>query len=240
MFDKKIKFYCSLPEVLEKYPIIKSKDFNYAWLKKSAIEYKKDLQTNSKYQHVNGTIKCTGIHSILNKGYILRSWFDLTIKTTNDPYKFEYIIPQEIAAYLEEKKYNKQLITWFSGDDSRLSVPLSENSLQTLIKIITPWAVSIPKGWNLLIQPIPYPDETAFTATHGILESGDFYEINPILAWHKKNEDVLIKAGTPLCQLIPIKETEIKVENLPYDDNIKKQEAQWRYNISHKFTRDYT
>ena len=239
IFNKKIKFYCSLPEVLEKYPIIKCKSGHFNWLKRSSQEYKNDYEINHKCKHISGVIKCDGIHSILNTGYILKTWFDFTIKTTDDPYKFEYIIPSEIFSDLEQKKYNKQLISWFSGNDSKLNTPLPKQSLQTLIKIIMPWSVSIPKGWNLLIQSVPYSDETSFTSTQGILKSGDFFEINPIIIWHRKNEEVLIKAGTPLCQLIPIRDTDIEIENLPYNEKIKKHEEQWKYNISHRFTRDH-
>ncbi len=239
MFNKKIKFHCSLPEVLEKYPIIKAKEHRPQWIKESAAVYKNDLKNISKTSHVHGTVKCVGIHGLLNQGYVLRSWYDLTIRTGSDPYQFEYFIPEAISNYLQERNYKNNLISWFSGDDSRLKVPVPEGSLKTVIKLVMPWSVSIPKGWSLMIQPVPYADETAFSSTPGILPSGDFFEINPIIVWHKMNSETLIKAGTPICQLIPIKDQEVDFENLPYDEEIKKHEMMWKFNISHKFVRDY-
>lgn len=238
MFKKKVKFYCSLPEVLEKYPIISAKGCKPLWLKESAASYKKDLQ-NAKTSHVNGVIKCTGIQSVFSKGFIMRTWHDLTIKTGSDPYRFEYFIPEAITAYLQERNYNNQLISWFSGKDPSINFPISDNCLKTPIKFITPWAVQIPVGWSLLIQPIPYPDDPIFTATPGILGQGDFYEINPIVIWNKLNSEILIKAGTPICQLIPVKDDEIDVVNLPFDEKIKNHAINWKFNIGHRFIRDH-
>lgn len=240
MFKKKIKFHCLLPEVMEKYPIIKASECKPQWIKDSAMAYKNDLKSTAKTNHVNGTVKCVGIQSILRRGFILRTWHDLTIKTTNDPNKFEYFIPPAITAYLQERNYHNQLISWFAGDDPRIRVPVPEGSLKTLIKLVMPWSVEIPSGWSLLIQPIPYPDDVSFTATSGILSKGDFFEINPILIWHKLNSEVLIKAGTPVCQMIPVRDQEIEFENLPYDEKTKKNAMMWRFNVTHRFVRDHT
>jgi hypothetical protein len=237
--NKKIKFHCLLPEVMEKYPIIKAKEYKPLWLRDSALAYKQDLQNNSKTNHVNGTVKCSGIQSILNRGFILRTWHDLTIKTGTDPHKFEYIIPEAISSYLHARNYDSPLISWFDGEDPRMRVPVPDGSLKTIIKLTMPWSVEIPKGWSLLIQPIPYPDETAFTATHGVLDQGNFFEINPILVWHKMQSETLIKAGTPICQLIPIKNEQMDFENLPYDDETKKRAMSWKYNICHRFVRNH-
>ena len=237
LFKKdKIKFFCSLPEVKEKYPIQPAKDVNFSWFKKSAIAYRTQ---NKQDINVSGTAKCPGIHNICSKGYILKSWFDVKIKTTDNPNEFQFAIPPQIQNYLQEKNFNKELIKWFAGDNPALSIPLPEHSLQTLIKITMPWAVYIPRGWNLLVMPIPYPDHPEFTCTHGILPSGDFHEIHPILAWHKKEGEVTIDAGTPLCQLIPIKNEDIGVDVLEWNDFAKKQEEKWIYNMSHKFKRLY-
>jgi hypothetical protein len=239
MFSKKIKFHCLLPEVMEKYPIVKAKECKPMWIKDSAAAYKNDLKTNSKTNHVNGTVKCSGIQSILNKGFILRTWHDFTIRTGSDPFQFKYVIPEAITTYLKARNYDSQLISWFPGNDPRMQVPVPDGSLKTLIKLVMPWSVEIPKGWSLLMQPIPYSDETAFSCTHGVLGRGDFYELNPILVWHKMNSETLIKAGTPVCQLIPVRDEELEFENLPYDEETIKRAMRWKFNITHRFVRDH-
>lgn len=236
---KKIKFYCSLPEVLENYPIVKAKEFKFEWLKQSGQQFKKNVDNRNVGESISSTAKCPGIHSIIKTGYILPSWFDFSIKTYADPNRFEYFIPQNIQNYLDERNYKKQLISWFDSSNPAIAIPSHENYLQTLIKIIMPWAVSIPKGYKLLIQPIPYPDTTDFSSTIGVLTSGEFYEIHPILRWHSLNKEVFVKAGTPLCQLIPMQDKEIEVEILHYDNNIKKKEIEWNFMTSHKFIREH-
>ena len=234
-FKKSIKFYCSLPEIKEKYPIIPARNFHPNWAKQSAHAYKALVKNTSQFSRTTGTIKCPGIKDICSKGYILTSWFDISILTTSNPIEFQYAVPQGLPEYLKTRNFNKDLIKWFSGDVPQVSIPLPESSLQTLLKISTPWVVSIPKGWSLMIMPIPYPDEPEFTCTHGLLESGNFYEINPIVSIHKRPGEILIKAGTPLCQLVPMKTDTIDVEILDYDSSIEKKEQVWNYNAVHRF-----
>ena len=229
---KSIQFHCSLLEVKENYPIIPSKNFHPTWAKRSAQVYKELLKQNLLDDSKLGTIKCPGIREISSKGYILTSWFDVSILTTDNPIAFQYAIPQQLTPYLEEHNFGKNVIKWFSGDLPQINIPLPEHSLQTLIKIVTPWTVTVPNGWSLLIMPIPYPDQPEFACTHGILESGDNYEINPILAIHKRPGELFIKAGTPLCQFIPIKHNNIDVEILSSE---KVTSQQLNFNDVHRF-----
>jgi hypothetical protein len=239
MFNKspKLNFYCSLPEVMDRYPIIPAKNFRPQWARDSAVAYKEFVKNSPVNVRTTGTVKCPGIRDISSKGFILQSWFDFSILTTDNPIEFQYALPQGLDKHLKDLGFKKDLIEWFSGDVPQVTIPLANNNLQTLLKIITPWAVSIPKGWSLLIMPIPYPDEPEFTATHGILGQGDFYEINPILKWHKRPGELLVKAGTPLCQLIPIKDNTIEYEITEYTNEIKQKERNWLFNMTHSFSR---
>ena len=233
----KIKFYCSLPEVKDKYPIISAKDFRPHWAKASALAYKEFVKNTPAHVRTTGTVKCPGIRDISSRGFILQSWFDFSILTTSNSIEFQYAVPQGLVEHLKESGFKKDLIEWFSGDVPQVAIPLAKNDLQTLLKIATPWVVSIPKGWSLLIMPIPYSDEPEFTATHGLLERGDFYEINPILKWHKRPGELLVKAGTPLCQLIPVKDEFIECEILGYNAEIKQKERNWLFNMVHSFSK---
>jgi len=238
--ERSIDFYCSLPEVKQTYPIIESKTSEFKWIKDSAICYKNQSKETGIFQHVSGTAKCNGIMSLVNQGYLLRSWFDLTIKTFEDPYRFEFFVPESIFSFLQEKNYNKSLVSWFSGDDPVIKIPLNEGSFQTVLKIVTPWAVTIPKGYKLLIMPVPYADETNFESMPGILTSGNFYEINPIIKINKKPGELFIPAGTPLCYFIPMKEENVKVKFKDYNEKIKKEELKTMYNLKHRFLKKFS
>lgn len=237
MFFKKdkIKLYCELSEVGEKYPIIPAKSYNYNWFRASSKCFKNVAKEKSNYEQITGVVKCPGIKPIMNKGYIVQSWFDLTIRPLPHPNRFEFFIPQGLFDYLKEKKYDKRLISWFSGEEPAHAIPLPDNQLQSLIKITLPWAASIPKGWQLLLMPIPYPDMTEFTAVHGILEPGDYYQINAIIKINELNKEFIIPAGTPLFQLIPIRNNLEDIEISDYTESIKKLELKNKFESNNTF-----
>jgi hypothetical protein len=234
-FKKPIKFYCELPEVREKYPIIPASSYKFNWFKQSSLDFKKTALSKGSYEQVTGIIRCPGVKSILKKGYIVRSWFDLTIKPLNNGAGVEYYIPEGIYSYLEEKNYTKKLISFFSPDNSSHVIPLTYNQLPALIKITLPWSVSIPKNKELITIPIPYPDITEFTSVHGILESGDFYQLNAIIKINQIDKEFTIPAGTPLLQLIPIDTKNEPVEFLNYDNKIKSLEIKDKFLSNNTF-----
>ena len=230
----KIKFYCELSEVKERYPIVSAKSQQFDWFRKSAQCFKTIKKEKAAYEQITGIIKCPGVQPIMKKGYVMQSWFDLTIKPLEDN-RFEFFIPQGLYSYLKEKNYDKRLISWFSGDDSAHAIPLQDEQLSSLIKITLPWAVTIPKGWSLMLMPIPYPDMVEFTAVHGILEAGEYYQINAIIKINQIKKEFTIPAGTPLFQLIPIKDVSDDVEILDYSDSIKQLETKNKFTANNTF-----
>lgn len=237
MFFKKntIKFYCELPEVKEKYPIFPAKVHKFDWFRQSAKCFKDIIKQKSTHEQLTGVVKCPGVSPIMNKGYIVQSWFDLTIKPLVHPDKFEFFIPQGLFSYLKEKNYNKRLISWFSSEDPAHAIPLAEDQLQSLIKITLPWAVSIPVGWQLLFMPIPYPDNNQFIAVHGVLEPGEYYQINAIIKINQFTDEFTIPAGTPLFQIIPVKTDLPTVEILDYSESIKELELKHKFESNNTF-----
>lgn len=194
-----IKFKCAIQDIKDKYPLIQSKSYKFDWLSKAARSFKMAASDNPTI--TTGVSKCKGIRDILSKGLLLPAWYDFSILTSEDPLAFQYAIP-------EKNKYNFEMLNWFSNDVAQVQTPLPSNSLQSVIKIITPWSVEISEDWSLLVIPIPYPDEPEFESTIGILEGPGSYEINPILKIHGKPGELSVFAGTPLCQLIPIHKSE--------------------------------
>ena len=230
----KIKFYCELPEIKETYPIIPASSYKFNWVRESAIAFKEMASKKGAYEQITGIVKCPGVFPIMKHGYIVQSWFDLTIRPLGDG-RFECHIPQGIFSYLKDRNFDKRLISWFSGDEPAHAVPLSSEQVQSLIKITLPWSVSIPKGWQLMFIPIPYPDITEFTAVHGLLESGEFYNINAIIKINQCNKEFTIPAGTPLFQIIPTKLNLKEIEILDYDASIKELEIKNKFLSNNTF-----
>ncbi len=228
-----------MPEVLEKYPIIPAKKHRFEWMRSSAQAYKEISQQQGQIQKVSGTVKCFGLQNIMQTGYILPSWFDITVNTGSDPNKFEFAIPEGIDSYLKARGFDRSLVGWFSGTESALTVPTPTNSLKTLLKICTPWTVSVPKGLRLLFMPIPYPDQPDFSAVHGILEPGDFYDVNAIIQIHRRPGQLHIPAGTPLCQMIVVRDEDPEVSIELQDHNNRQLEIANRFKTGHSFITKY-
>ena len=234
---KKVTFHCKLPEVLETYPILPAKNVKFDWLRQSSLSYKKMLEERGRKESIAGTVKCPGMINIMQKGWILQSWFDLTIIThENETDRFQFSLPSDIDSYLKDCDWNKGLISWFSESEPALRIPTAQNDLHTLIKISTPWTVEVPEGKSLFMFPIPYPDEAEFSAVHGILESGKFYDINAIIKVHKRPGELFIPAGTPLCQMIVIDDRDDDiVQNLQTEKN-RMEELKTRFRVTHRFS----
>lgn len=232
----KVTFHCKLPQVLEQYPIVSARSIKFDWLRQSAIDFKKLVEQKGNYQHVAGTAKCSGLQNIMQRGWILNSWFDLLIRTSqHDGDRFEFSVPESIEQHLAGTDWERKLVSWFSGSDASLRVPVPQNSLQSLIKIATPWTVSVPKGQALLMMPLPYPDQPEFSAVHGIIEPGEFYDINAIISVHRRPGELLIPAGSPLCQMMVIDLDDPAIEQGPQSAENKKAELTTRYKKIHRF-----
>jgi len=210
----KFKFYSSVPGVVEQYPILSTKEVRHLWIKKALEIYKKRTSNLSSYgpQCVSAA-KCPGIKDLGNLGWTVTTWFDLIIET-NGKNQFAWKVPATFPQSLQQiTNYVKEPIKVIDLTHLENQVPVPPYSLDLLVKISMPWSVEIPKGWNLLMVPINYSDDTRFQCSSGILRSGNFVEVNPQIFWNVLYGQELIKAGTPLCQLIPIPDQSFDIEH---------------------------
>ena len=70
--------------------------------------------------------------------------------------------------------------------------------------------------------PLPYPDTFEFESAIGLLDPSISSEINIQGYWNLQNQSHTIKAGTPLCQIIPVTEQSLKlvVRDMNYKDEL--------------------
>jgi hypothetical protein len=231
---KQPTFYCSLSEVLENYPLVPAKSLRPKWVTESARAYKQEVEQMGTQTPVKGTARCPGIFKLMHRGWILKSWFDITIIPEHGTSRFRVHVPEGFESYLRQRGFTKSLINWFSGDLVSRAIPLKEGSLDTTIKITTPWTVSVPKGQTLLFLPLTYADRQDFTCAPGVLEPGECYDINPIICIHTDKE-VFIPAGTPLLQIMSIQQEDIELAQLlETPEHWAKDQAQM-YRHSHTF-----
>jgi hypothetical protein len=201
----KIKFKCLIPEVLKETPIKKSKPNNFKWFLKAASDFKK----NKPSKEEGHTARCPGIINVLNTGWLHCAYQDFTIKTDGRLDSFEW------HSEIDQRKLKygflmQNYVHFHTPDQLDKFRPFNENTLKVILKIQSPWRVSIPKGYYLLSTSVPFNDDTRFTAATGILKGE--VNLNIQLFWHKTNSIEIVKKGTPLCQYFLIKEETIEEE----------------------------
>ena len=221
-----LKFYSFLPDLTKDTQIAKASAMEFEWLKKAFEDYK----ANNINSH---TSKCPGIISIMNSGYIQKTYQDVHITTKyfseNDGgFKWHSSINQKALHY---GNILNDYVSCHAPDQLYKFKLLPQNTLPSIVKIQSPWFVEIPKGYSLLSMPIPYGDTNNFTAATGILKGNNF--LNVQLYWHCLEGTIHIKKGTPLCQYILIKDEHIECE-------IKTMDTEDQFLSLYKNNKNYT
>jgi hypothetical protein len=233
-------FYTSNEANLLLTPIVEASEVKMPWVDDSIQFFKSQQDCPNKMRH-SATHMCSGIRHLAQSGWILKAPFDFYIETNGDGHSFKWNTPSE-----------KHKIDFFPQEFFGNIAQLPKNTLKTIIKVETTWSVKIPEKWNLMYIPLQYHNETRFTSSIGILNQKHSSEIHAVLFWNVLNGRTLIKAGTPLCQLIPVpvekinfevcmsteKEDKLKqlrdnIQQCKFVNNLKDQEAAYNqyYNI---------
>lgn len=240
MFLKKsfIRFANLIPGVEEVHPIIPAKEYKFDWmasLNKSCNNSNKNLPV---HQQKGNTAQCPGINSLMRKGYIVTAPFDFYIKTSADRENFEWRM--NIDPTMFSKDANRPYVAAHTPDQLHNFSPARKDSLNTIIKINTYWSVFSSDDIDLLQMPIPYPDHNIFTACYGIIDTDNYCDLILQLQWHKINEEVLIKAGTPLCQLVPIpKKFDVNLEVAAMTPKDLYKSKAYGYLTMHRFVKNF-
>lgn len=212
-----IRFYSLESGVLDLFPITKS----------SAI--KRPFVDLPEYQDIPSTKNCPGIRKIVSTGWVVLAPADFLIKTTGDGTTMEWMEPWRFTKISEGRESYVS-----SHGPAQTELLADADTLRTVIKIETPWRVETSDDVVLLQIPVTYNNEQRFYAATGILDAGYGHTINVQLFWKNLNGETLVRAGTPLCQLIPMSRQSINTSS--YDVVIeeateldKKKEREFNY-----------
>lgn len=185
-----IRFYSVHEGAVDLYPIIKS-----SYLKRSCLD--KDLYSPD----VLPTSNCPGIRKVTSAGYIILAPADFEITTSGDGVSFSW---NEAAIFNKGYHGTESYVNYHSQEQSTPILKNFENVLKTVIKIETPWRVEASDDIVFLQIPVTYNNESRFEAAIGIMDPKYSHAINVQIYWKELNSSTLVKAGTPLCQYIPI------------------------------------
>ena len=204
-------------DLCEVYPIIPAKKTEKSWWKIMKSHYDILLSnTRKEFKGTAPTIKyCPGIYDFTNYGYIVPAWQDFKFKVDDDG---------EIEWQLHPSMKNVENIYTHSQEQVD-TCPILDNTVLYILKVVSPWLISTPKGTSLIICKPFYHYSNDFDICPGVLDSDmDFslanHQINAMIRFNVKNKVIHIKEGQPLIQIIPFNRTNWKLKYLEIDKYI--------------------
>lgn len=203
LFKKnKITFVCHQEPFLNAWPPIYSKDVQRPFLKKAHKAYQEDQLKHEKditcpfIKHRN-TARCDGIRDMISSGYLIRLHRDIRISTNGDGESYKFDILKSVT------EPNREDLSGFNKGQYADFIDIPENTLKTVLKINTPWLIDTTDYCFIQTHP-SYFGENRFTVVEGILDPLKNRQINIIFFWHILDGTEILRAGTPIAQLIPI------------------------------------
>ena len=211
-----IEFFNNDSSVIDNYPIIESKKINLNWAKRVREDYENHVKEGTDkalgFVHL---ARCPGIFDLFKCGYVVPLHADIIIK------------PNEDGSGFQVKAASSHFFVKHQGIKFLAKPPWAADFI---VKIDTGWRVIAPKGVKFLFLPIAYPDTFDFTSTIGILDSSTSTGVNFQMFWNATEPETLIRAGTPLGQLIPL--TEKKYQMIQRE--MTQQERDWLHQQARK------
>jgi len=232
IFKKKkpwIRFYSVDPGVADLHPWFPARKLHRKW-RTDAIKQQNDPSKRCPYLRVkklwervqnemhgrDGTpeiyshaVTCPALTGLMDSGYVLPAPADFIIKTDGTGVNFEWASQM---LFNNNQRYVKAHIPQ-QTEGMRDLVDQTKDVLDWTVKLELPWRVQAHPDVVFIQMPIPYWDEDRFTPPIGIVDPSYSYEINLQLFWHKiEAGEYLVKAGTPLCQWVPVHRDFLKMQ----------------------------
>lgn len=213
-----VRFYSIEPGVRELFPIIPSSHIKRKFTTAPVTEG----EPSSKF--------CPGIRKIVSTGWIVTAPADFLIKPFDNGLSFEWLEPWRFGSQANTLRGT----SYISEHGPNQVIDLLDDpatTLKSIVKVQTPWRVESSDDILLLQLPVTYNNEDRFYSATGFLDTRYGYNVNVQLFWKKLDGETLVRAGTPLCQFIPVSRKHLSsstydviVEDAT-DNDIKKEQA---------------
>ena len=208
-----------LRPICDVYPIVPAGKIKKSWWKIMKTHYDIFLSQRTKELKTTGqTMKyCPGVYDFTNYGYIVPAWQDFQF-WVNDDGSMEWHVPYNMKGINNIEAH---------GNEKTDTCPILGDSADqaSLLKLISPWYISSPKGTSLLICKPFYHYSNDFDVCPGVLDNDinriGNQSLNAFIRFNVKNKVIHIKAGQPLIQIIPFKRTNWKLKQVEVDKNFR-------------------
>lgn len=220
MSDKTIKFHLikSLPEDLVLAPVA-SKKLIPEWFKH--IPPKVD----NNGEEIPSVKKCIPFLDAMSMGYTLLMHVDVVIQQLeNGEIRLPYI-----------DKEHKQVLEAHKPIETHPSIQAMGSVFESMpiLKYMNPWTIETPKDYSLLFLPPINRLENPIIPLVGFVDTDTYINVVNIPFIHtglEPGKQVVIPAGTPICQIIPIKRDNWSSKVTLYDNRqlkaVEKQRKQ--------------
>ena len=182
--------------------------YKAAWWEESPSFY--EAENLYKDSSNNLTIKhCIPFRDSLFSGYIQESWQDIRFDIQDDTFEYHFPTQPDIISH---------------RDHSSLPVGNEFYPIEFVVKV--PWMPETPPGWSVLItQPFNRPD-LPFYSPAGIVDTDHLNRSAGVAnfpLYLRKDSSSIVRAGTPLYQIIPFKRDSWVSEIAEYDEKAQKK-----------------
>ena len=189
-------------------PPMPSKKLLPEWLKKMS-----NHNTN-KDSELEPTIKkCVPVLDAMTAGYTLLTHMDIVLSLREDR--------QLDVIYLDENHKEDMLKHPPIEQHGAWQVPGSPFEHMNILKYMNPWRISTPANYSLLFLPPVNRFELPIIPLVGLVDTDNFKNVVNIPFLHTElvpgGDPILLSAGTPMCQVIPIQRADW-TENVTYLD----------------------
>lgn len=222
LFNRKswIRFYSLEPAVVDLFPVVPASSLYRAW-KEPEVKKKK-----CPFSGLTSSSNCPAITTFSSLGYVVVAPADFVITTNGDGINFQW---------QTNHIFTKGMNGYIANHDEDQTVPLLDDvntTLNTVIKIETPWRIKSSDDVVFLQTPVHYMNESRFTVATGILDPRFAHVVHVQLFWKVLEGETLIKAGTPLAQYIPLSRKYLSPKNY---DLIVDKATQIEYDLEESF-----
>lgn len=203
--------------------------------------YKKTPATNNRNENVLGlqhklipiyrTVKtCPSFHDVFSEGYVLVAPCDIHIMTTDNYQNFQWEMASNNPHIRLESHDNLQFLDYYNN-----------KKIKFVFKFVSCWLFKLPKGYSLRQIPYTFAEHEEWTVPYGVIDTDIYTEVNPQIMFTSDSNEILIKAGEPLCYLVPFKRINTKsklLEGKARDTFLKNHDVNtWK--ISNSFRSGY-
>jgi hypothetical protein len=202
-----------------------------------------DTQVNKEvpflHHRSNSTIKsCPAINDCFNFGYIIYLPFDIYLDAT-DPENLGWYVPDIDTTGLDRRSGENNFITYNSKKELH-SFPVPDGYHSVVLKLNTLWGIKTEDGYSSWLTQPMYRYDLPLLAMDGVIDTDKYPSRFPHTFFVKSGFVGVIKASTPVIQIIPFKREDYTSEIVELDkENVKNNHEIQNVTFSNSYKKNF-